>query len=471
MQQSLLHNLRILQLHKFPIFFIALWCVLYGNADAQSLPEALKLAYKNNPTLQAQRAQLRSTDEQVPIALSGYRPTITVTGEANASYGDISLLSTADELQSLEYSIKLEQPIFRGFRTYNGVKEAEENVKAAQQDLITTEQTVLLNAITAYMDVIRDKAVLSLSQNNINVLKKELQAAKDRFNQGDATKTDVAQARARLSGANSTLSSAKSSLNTSKAVFEQIIGVKPGRLKQPSQPEHLLPKSLSKAIENGLKHSPSILSAVAREKASDFAVEKVLGELLPEITLEAEYGETFFDNSSLQDTETFTVMGRLTMPLYSSGDISARTRKERQNNINLNYRVYESKRLVRSEIIAAWTALEAERARLRTDFETVKANKTALNGVREEQKVGQRTILDVLNAEQELLNSNVNLVRTKRNLIVAAYKVLQTIGKLTVKEMKLTAEIYNPEENYQRVRGKIFGTDIEPQFKSSIYPK
>ncbi len=427
---------------------------------AESLETALALAYAKNPTLKAERSKLRAVDEEVPKALSGYRPTISATGKYTASYGNISPVLPIDELNSWDYSVTLDQPIFRGFRTVNSVKKAENDVLAARQDLKAQEQTILLNAITAYLDVIRDQATLRLQQNNVTVLGKDLQAAEDRFQQGDNTKTDVAQARARRSRALSQLALARSNLKTSRAVYEQLIGSQPGSLKQPRVPTRLLPFSLDEAINIGMKENPSVRASMYREEASRYNIDVIKGELLPEVTLQVSYGESFSDSPFVPDTEEFKVMGRVTVPLYMGGNVSARVRQAVQLNSNSLELITDTRTQSKQQIISAWSNYHASRAQLKSNIEAVKANKIALAGLREQKKQGQRTLLDVLNAEQELLSSQVSVVSTQRNMIVAAYSLLQVVGRLTGENLKIPANLYDPEHNYNLVRNKIWGFGI-----------
>lgn len=439
---------------------IGMLCVVTSPAVAENLQSALALAYSKNPTLKAERSKLRATDEEVPKALSGFRPTITASGQYTASYGDISAIFDIDELNSWDYEITLDQPLFKGFRTINSVKKAENEVLAGRQDLIAQEQSILLSAITAYLDVIRDQATLKLQQNNVTVLGQDLQAAEDRFQQGDNTKTDVAQAKARRSRALSQLALARSNLKTSRAVYEQLIGNQPARLKQPRVPVRLLPFRLNDALDIGMKENPEVLASVYREEASRYNIDIIKGELLPEISLQLSYGEKFYDSPFLSDTEEFKVMGRVTVPLYRAGNVSARVRQAAQLNSNSLEQISDTRTRTKQQIIAAWSNYHAARSQLQSNIEAVKANKIALSGLREEKKQGQRTLLDVLNAEQELLSSQVSVVSTQRNMIVAAYTLLQSIGRLTAENLKVPVNLYDPEYNYNTVRNKIWGFGI-----------
>lgn len=442
------------------MIFSGLFVLPVQNASAETLREALASAYLNNPTLEAQRAELRATDEEVPKALSGLRPKLKAEAEASKSYGDIFTTSSIDELSSWGYSITLDQPVFRGFRTINSIKQAKANVRAGREDLRVQEQAVLQSAVTAYVNVIRDLATLKLRKGNVNVLDQELQAVKDRFQLGSATRTDVSQAKARRAGAKSQLALAKSNLKSSLAVYEQVIGHKAIGLKQPYIPASLLPKTLDSAIKRGMAKNPSIQAAIHREEASRYSIDIIRGELLPDISLQASYEKTYTDGP-FGDDEDFSVVARLTMPLYAGGNISARERQAHQVNIFNLDQVEVARQQIKQSVIGAWANLIAAKAQLQSNLQAVKANKVALSGVRQEKDVGQRTLLSVLNAEQELLNSQVSLVQTKRNIAVASYALLQAIGELDIRNVGASVQTYNPEENYDSSLYKLFGLGID----------
>ncbi len=441
--------------------FSGLLTLSAGSASAETLKEALSSAYLNNPTLEAQRAQLRATDEEVPKALSGFRPKLKAEAEASKTYGDITLDPSLDELGSWGYSFTLDQPLFRGFRTLNSVKQAKATVKAGREDLRVQEQSVLQSAVTAYVNVIRDLATLKLRKSNVKVLQQELQAVNDRFQLGSATRTDVSQAKARSAGSVSQLALAKSNLKSSLAVYEQIIGHKAIGLKQPHIPVSLLPRTLDDAIRIGMSESPSILAAIYREEASRYSIDIIRGELLPDISLQASYEKSYSDSPLIGDSEDFSVVARLTVPLYAGGNISARERQAHQTSIFNMDQLEVARNQTKQSIIGAWANLVAAKAQLQSNLQAVKANKVALSGVRQEKDVGQRTLLSVLNAEQELLNSQVNLVQTKRNIAVATYALLQSIGRMKIEKVGAPVRVYNPEKNYDSSLFKLFGVGID----------
>jgi outer membrane protein len=443
----------------------ALSCLLAwvppGTASAETLKEALAATYKFNPRLDAARAALRATDEEVPRALSGYRPTIT--GNADTSWERTTTRpqppGTTRESNPRGYSVGLVQPIFRGFIVVNTVAEAEATVRAGRETLRNTEQAVLLEAVTAYMDVVRDQAIVRLRENNVTVLTRDLRATQDRFNVGEVTRTDVAQAQARRAAAVSALDLARSNLKTSRATFERVVGHPPSNLVD-ARPSGLVPKSVPESVEIGGRENPNVVAALYREQAARHAVDRIRGERLPQVQLEANYGKRFDESATADSIESTTVTGRLTVPFYSGGEVEARVRQAKHTHVSRQQEIEQARTEVQAAVVAAWSQLAASRAQLESDQASVDANRIALAGVREEERVGQRTLLDVLNAEQELLNSEVNLVTTRRNLVVASYSVLSSIGRLNAQELGVASLVYDPEAHYHEVRRKWFDISI-----------
>jgi outer membrane protein len=433
------------------------------TATAETLRQALTSAYKYNPRIDAERARLRATDEEVPRAKSGYRPDIAAT--ADVSYENTNVRpdapGTEGETHPRGYAVGLTQPIFSGFRTLNTVREAEAVVRAGRETLRIIEQTVLLEGVTAYVDVIRDQAVVRLRENNVTVLTRELRATEDRFAVGEVTRTDVAQARARRAGAVSALDFARANLKTSRAAYERIIGNPPSNLVDPGLPERLLPKSVEETLAVATRTNPNIIAALYREQAARHAVDRIWGELLPRVDLEADYQRRFDPSRRTDESETTRVTGRLTVPIYSAGgEVHARVRQAKHTHVSRLQEVEQLRTETQEDAVAAWSRLQAARAQLESDQVQVEANRTALAGVREEERVGQRTLLDVLNAEQELLNSEVALATTRRDLIVFAYAALVSIGRLTAQDLGLSTLVYEPEVHYHEVRRKAWGVTI-----------
>lgn len=430
-------------------------------ASAESLHEALSSAYQYNPRLDAERARLRATDENVTQAMSGYRPKADIDADVGIrdqvtrpSFGSNG---TSDDRG---YTVSLQQPIFRGFRTTNAVNRAEAGVRAGRESLRNIEQTVLLDTVLAYVDVVRDQAIVRLRENNVKVLSRELKATKDRFAVGEVTVTDVAQAEARRAGTISALDLSQANLKSSRARFEQEVGHAPQALIEARVPRSILPKSLDAAQDIGLQESPAVVSSLYLEQSARYLVDEIRGELLPEINVEASYTERFDSSPVTEESETGIVRGRLTMPLYEGGAIYSRVRQAKHTHVSTIQEVERAKTVVKANIVAAWSQLQAASAKLESDTVQVNANRTALSGVREEEKVGQRTLLDVLDAEQELLDAEVQLVSTKRDVVFAAYALLAAVGHLDAAGIGAAATVYDPEAHYFEVRRQWFGLDI-----------
>ncbi|HET9273292.1 MAG TPA: TolC family outer membrane protein, partial [Methyloceanibacter sp.] len=447
-------------------------------------------AYLINPVLNAERARLRATDEQVALAKSGLRPFIfgsadtsflntntSIDGRrqsspfsvlatpgqcsidpggaitncpAGATGGPVDDIFAAGQAGTDDgvtnprgYSINLNQPIFQGFQNLNAIRQAKATVQAAREVLRTVEQTVLLDATTAYVNVVRDQAIVRLRENDVKVLSEQLKATKDRFDVGEVTRTDVAQAEARRAEALATLAGAQANLKTSRAAYEQIIGHPPGDLVTPPSIRHLLPTALNDAMTLGDGENPIILAAVYNEEASLYAVQQIMGEMLPEVTLEAQYQKRFDLGSTIDQQEETRVTGRVNVPFYQGGSVSARTRQAKETNNQLKKEVEDARLRVNADVIANYGILQSSGPAISSAEAAVAANKIALTGVREEEKVGQRTTLDVLDAQRELLNSQIGLVIALRDRIVAEYSLYAAIGRMDAQTLGLPVPYYD----------------------------
>jgi outer membrane protein len=443
-------------------------------AWAETLEEALADAYLANPVLNAERARLRAIDEQVAFAKSGLRPNIS--GSADTNYVNQNSdtrgsnafafgtggLTTDGVTHPHGYSVQLSQPLFEGFQNLNAVREAKATVQAERETLRSTEQTVLLDAATAYVNVVRDQAVVRLRENDVSVLTEQLKATRDRFDVGEVTRTDVAQAEARRSEALATLAVAQANLKSSRAAFEQVIGHPPGALVTPPSIRHLLPQTLDVAMTLGDGENPVILAAVYNEEASLYTVEQIMGELLPQVTLQAQYQKRFDESKFINEVETTTVTGRVNVPLYQGGGVAARVRQAKETNNQLKREVEDARLRVHADVIANWGILQSSGPAISSAEAAVKANKIALTGVREEEKVGQRTTLDVLDAQRELLNSQIGLVSALRDRVVAEYSLYAAIGRMDAQTLGLSVPYYDPIEHYDLVKNKWFGLRPPP---------
>lgn len=431
-------------------------------ARAESLLDALADAYYYSPALDAQRATLRATDEDVAIANSNYRPNIN--GQADVGVQQQTVrpsFGTGGTTVPRGYAIQLVQPVFRGFRTINAVNGAEATVRAGREQLRTVEQQALLDAVTAYADVVRDEAILKLQQASSDFLKTQLQATRDRFKVGELTKTDVAQSEARNEDGLSQVQIALANLKASRAAYERAVGHPPGSLRAPNQNIPLVPRSLREAIDIGNQENPNVVAALYLEQAAKFQVDEIRGELLPELQLEATYSERFESSTQIDEVETGSVVGRLNMPIYPSGGaVYARVRQAKQTHLSRIQQIEQNRSLTQAQVVASWSQLQGRKAQQESNQAAIDSNRTALAGVQEEEKVGQRTIDDVLNFQRDLINSQVTLEQTKRDIIVSAFTLVSNVGRLNIAELGAVRSAYDPEVHYGEVRRKAWGIDI-----------
>tara|TARA_R110002110_G_scaffold3305_7_gene16884 strand:+ start:15553 stop:16914 length:1362 start_codon:yes stop_codon:yes gene_type:complete len=432
-----------------------------GSVLAESFDEALAKAYMTNPTLQAQRAAVRGTDEDVPQALSNWRPTVELNGSVGRVRATSNSFNPNDQSRterSVDFTI--EQPIFRGWRTVRETEQAENNVLSSRADLTDTEQTVLLAAATAYLDVLRDIATLDLNRNNELVLRRQLQAAQDRFAVGEITRTDVSQSEARLAQSAADRIQAEGNLEQSRAAYRNAVGDLPGTLDQAPEIGGV-PATEDEALAIALGTNPSVASADFSERAARENIGLVRGELLPEVSLVGQWGRDIDTSSNNSKVTELEVRADVSVPLYQAGDVYSRLREAKQVAGQRRQELDEAKRNVAEDVKRAWEDLVTARARIQAFNSQIESNTIALDGVRRENAVGARTILDVLDQEQELLDSQVNLVRAVRDEKAAALQLRAAIGTLTAVDLALPVEIYDPMANYRRVRGKWFGGDIK----------
>ena len=426
----------------------------WGGAMGETLEEVLATAYTNNANLAAQRAAVRATDEGVPQGLAGWRPTVDIDGSYGRTRQESSgstFSSGTTTLSPSTASLGLEQALYRGGRTRAATRQAEATVLAARASLTATEQDVLLAAVTAYLDVLRDQAIVRLNRNNEQVLRRQLQATRDRFEVGEITRTDVAQAEARVSRATSDRIQAEGDVVSSRAALTQLIGVVPGGLEAPP-PLSGLPTSAAEAVAIAAVESPSLLSSRHSERASQHAVDAAVGNLLPTISLSGDFNrnEDSFTRGSV--TESATITARVTIPLYQAGRVASEVRQSRNTNNQRRLEIEETRRQVRQLVMQAWERLTTSTDRIRSSTDQARAAGIALEGVRQEAEVGLRTTLDTLDAEQELLDARVAVVIAERDQYVAAFEVRASIGRLTARMLGLSVDYYDPAAYYERVR-------------------
>ena len=446
------------------IALAALACVLAsGAARADTLREALAMAYASNPQLLEQRAYLRSIDQGVAEALSGWRPTVSLNADAASVHRDNYKINGIDQRstwrQDRSASLNVTQPVVQGFGTVNAVDQAKNSVFAERERLRSVEQAVLLDAVTAYVDVWRDMSVVELNISNEQVLQRQLDASRDRFQVGEITRTDVAQSEARLSQARADRVAAEGNLQVSRATYQRVVGKMPEGIDR-VPPTETLPGSLDTLVGEALGANPDVLAADHSVDARENAVGVVRAELLPNVSLVASAGQ-YFDQSYPNDESTvYSVGAQMTMPLYEAGGTYARMRAAKDQAAQSRKTLERVRRQVVEGATASWESLTAARAQIVAYREEVRASEIALEGVRRESEVGSRTVLDVLDAEQELLNARVNLVRAQRNEALASYQVLSALGRLTAGDLDLDTPVYDPKVHYDEASGKWIGGGV-----------
>lgn len=429
-------------------------------ASAETLTEAMAEAYTTNPSLLAERARLRATDEELNQANAGWRPTVIVNGSAGWTEDYENDISG----DSWSADITASQNIFDGGAVFARRGIAKAQIGAGRASLRGVEGSVLLAAVTAYMDVVRDLSTVELSRRQVDVLARERQAAQDRFDVGEITRTDVAQAEARLSGARTNLISAEAQLEASRAAYIRVIGRAPKNL-QASPGLPALPKSLEDAIAEALALNPALVAARENQLGSEAGVDLAVSGLLPSVDLTARYQVGESNSDAILSTDRTTDSGSVgigaRVPLYQGGAEYSAIRQAKQTNNQNRMSAAQSEREAIEDVTNAWESLAAARASIRSAQDQVNASEIAYEGVRQEAEVGARTTLDVLNAEAELLNARVTLVTNQRNEYVAAYALLAAMGRLTAGDLALPVEVYDPVPHSDSVAGQLIGVGVD----------
>ena len=447
-------------------FIFSMMCfLLSSSAFAENLTDVLVYSYKNNLTISAERAGQRATDEMVAKAKSGYRPTVVAEGNVGRSYNKLDytnpLLDDGEKFYQnpMAAQVKFVQPVFSGLSTVNSVQAAKNQVKASRHALVNTEQMVLLDTVAVYMDVIRDKAVLELQENQEKVLKQHLASYRKRFKAGDLTRTDVAQSEARASGATAARIAAQGQLKVSEANFFSVVGENPGALDDVDQIGFSLPTTMKEALDLALKNNPKILAANYAKESAKYAVKAKKGALVPSVNVGGAAGRQK-ENVSVDKDDYWQLQANVTIPLYQSGVEYADIRQAKQTENK--YKILWTKTLqdVHAEVVAAWENYTASKAQMESIRSQIKASEMALKGVIREAKVGARTVLDVLDAEQEHLDNQVMLVKTHRDEIVSAYALMSAIGGMNPSGLGLPVDAYDPKEYYESVKNKWIGYGI-----------
>ncbi|MGB0496818.1 MAG: TolC family outer membrane protein [Rubricella sp.] len=422
-------------------------------ASAQTLTEALERAYATSPALELSRAAVRAADEGVPQARAGARPNVTANARAGLASQDG--IFGEEPLDSQSLSLNGSVRVFDGGATDASVNAAMAVVTQARADLAGTEQNVLLAAVTAYVDVLRDTQFVRLARNNVRVINSQLEAAQDRFEVGEVTRTDVAQARSRLAAARSNLVANEGALNRSREAYVAAIGDVPTEL-APTPPLPALPTTLAEAEAMAMRMAPSLVAARQAVEEAEYGIELARAGFRPTVDVT---GSVTSSSSVLDDTSDTAEIGiSASVPLYRGGALSSAVRQAVARKEQAEAALQETARSVRRSVADAWSGLEVSRASIQASRERITAARIAFEGVREEARLGARTTLAVLDAEQELLDALTNLAAAERDEYVAAYQLLASVGLLNATHLGLAVDIYDPTRNYDAVQNGPFAT-------------
>jgi len=437
-------------------------------ALADTIEAALVRAYQNNPQLNAQRAQVRSTDENVPQALSGYRPKVALTASAGYQYTDTLTTSGGTPNQIVRTDIHgtnpprsvgltVTQNLYNGQQTANKTRAAESQVSGSREALRVLEQSVLLSAATIYMDYLRDSAVLEVQKSNVRVLEQTLKQTRDRFNVGEVTRTDVAQSEAQLAAGKTQELTAEANLTTTRSNFRRIIGNEPSNLAPGSPVDRFLPVNLPGAVELSLIENPNVTAAMFGVDVNYLTVKINEGALLPTVNFQASVQQAYEQQMTVQRAFGASAVAQVNVPIYQGGGEYSLIRQSKENLAQQRLTLETTRDQARANTVTAWGQLEAGKAQVKSAQAQVTASEVALNGVREEAKAGQRTTLDVLNAQQALVNARVALVTAQHDRVVASYAVLNSVGRLSPQVLNLPTQTYDPSVHYQQVRDSWYG--------------
>ncbi|WP_343123255.1 TolC family outer membrane protein [Hoeflea sp. IMCC20628] len=424
---------------------VSMMALVPQPVSAETIYQAMAKAYENNPDLNAARAGLRATDEGVAIAKSGYRP--YVVAEATATSSNTENYTT----NSASIGVSITQTLFDGFQTRNIVRAAEAAVFAGRENLRGTEIDILLATVQAYANVNRDNQIVVYRKQNIAFLQEQFSAARARFDVGESTRTDVSLAEAELAGAKASLTAAVAQAKSSAAVYAQIVGSVPKGLKSVPLPQKLLPGTLDKAVAQGTAEHPTVLAALFGVDAAGYQVKEREGAFLPGVKV---VGSVYEADGGIT---TGQVQAKVTVPLYQGGFASATVREAKEQLGQKRILVDSARRAIEQSVVSSWTQMEAAIATISANKAQLSAANLALNGVVEERRVGQRTTLDVLNAQQTVLTAKEAISQSERNAIVASYSVIASTGKLTIDRLGLHVANYQPEIHYEATKDRWYG--------------
>jgi outer membrane protein len=429
-----------------------------AGACAETIEESMIKAYLTNPTLAAERAQLRATDEGLPQALALRRPTVTGQGDVGGAWTNSSSPSIGNQsLAPRDVSIGVTQPLWTGGRADSAISQADFLVRAERANLMNTEETVLLQAATAHLDVVRDQTLLDLAKNNVTVLTKSRDEAKAQLAAGVATKTDLAQAEASLAQGIADERRNEANLSNSRASYLQAVGDMPGTLAAPP-PIQDLPASEDVAIKQANQYNPQVLTAQANEQAARAGIDVAQAQLMPTLGVTGQLFHQEDQQLAGSREDGAQVLLTLTVPLYQGGAEYSKVRAAKETYGQSQNQIEAALRVATLNATQSWQNLQAAQANIASFQSQIEANTIAYAGVVEEQRVGTRTFLDVLNAQQALFTSQSNLTTAQHDEAVSAYQVKTAIGEMTALALNLQVERYDPQRHYDAVREQWIGT-------------
>jgi len=427
------------------------------SAIADTLPDALTRVYQNNPQLNAQRAQLRITDENVPQALSGYRPQLSaglMTGIIGVNNGLPDASSQSATLRPWMAGVTLTQPLFNGFKTGNSVLQAESQVLAGRQALRLVEQSVFVAAVTAYMAVVADQALVEAQRANVTFLRENLTSTRKAHEAGQVTPTDVAQSEARFNRGLSDQNAAEVALASDQATYRQIVGVAPGHLTSAEPVDRLLPKTREEALALGRREHPAVVGAMHDVDTAQAAIKVAEAALYPTLNAQGSVSRSVQTDTTLGTTSTdqASVVANATVPLYDGGLAASQIRQAKEALAQSRLVLDQVRVQIEAAITTAWATNEGAKIAIRAAEAEVRAATLALAGVRREHDLGQRTTLDVLNAQQDLMSARGRLIAAQRDRVVASYTLAAALGRLDHRRLGLSTPDYEPQTHYQQVR-------------------
>jgi outer membrane protein len=458
-----------------PICLATLWSIMgAAPALATDMKDALTSVYNSNPELDEQRANVRVRDEDIPKAYSNARPKASITTSSGPQRTYIRAPAGIDQFSTRRYqddkysgkplnsTFAFQVPVFDGGKTTNSLKQAESGILSARSTLRDTEQQSLLKGATSYMNVLRDLAVVRLKRNNIAVLREQLRVTNDRLHFGEVTRTDVAQAEAALAQAQADFAAAEGALENSMGVYRQVIGEEPVSLQPAPSLEALIPESREDAIALALAEHPSIVAGLHQIDSVEASVKVAESAILPSASFGAQVIQQYDSYFGYPKTRQFgaQVLGTLNIPIYQGGGEYSAVRQAKEQLGQVRTHADVLRNTVRANVIQAYSQFTTAKAAVSFNMKAVKAAEVALQGVRDEAAFGQRTTLDVLNAQQALLNARVNMVTAQRDRVVGSYAVLSSIGRLSYATLELDVMPYDPAMHLEQVRDKWIGLSV-----------